>query len=304
MIAGDQGNMGAELHLDDGRFLVHSSDFVSLAYVFRGAGRKPYLATLVGPSGRNMLEAPAADHAHHLGIWWGHGDVNGIDFYLELPRPDLPAGRIEHVDFANIVNDPPQFGFTERLRWQAPDDSTVIEETRILHADFVRDDSYAVDLDSTYTATCPIVFGDTKESVLPGIRLAERLTVNGGGTMTNSHGQLNEAGTMGQPAAWIDCTTERKGLWWNETSEGIACFDHPDNPHHEPTWFAAITACSLRSKGITFSTAEPWRPAKPSAPGTAFSSMPVPPRPQTSPATTANTARRAPTANITRRLGS
>ncbi|MGO9875570.1 MAG: PmoA family protein [Acidimicrobiia bacterium] len=238
MIAGDQGNMGAELHVDDRRFLVHSSDFVSLAYVFCGAGRKPYLSMLVGPSGRNMLEAPAADHAHHLGIWWGHGDVNGIDFYLELPRPDLPAGRIEHVEFANIVNDPPQFGFTERLRWQAPDGNTVIEETRILHADFIRDDSYTVDLDSTYTATCPIVFGDTKESVLPGIRLAERLTVNGGGTMTNSHRQVNEAETMGQPAAWIDCTTERKGLWWGETIEGIACFDHPDNPHHEPTWFA------------------------------------------------------------------
>jgi hypothetical protein len=238
MIAADQGNIGAELHLDDARFVVHSSDFVSLAYVFRGPGRKPYLLTLVGPSGRNMLEAPAADHAHHLGIWWGHGDVNGIDFYLELPRPDLPAGRIEHVDFTTIVDDPPRFGFTERLRWQAPDDDTVIEETRILHANFAGVDHYTVDLDSTYTAACPIVFGDTKESVLPGIRLAERLTVNGGGTMTNSHGQVNEAATMGQPAAWIDCSTSRPGVWWGEAAEGIACFDHPDNPHHEPIWFA------------------------------------------------------------------
>ena len=86
MIAGNQGNMGADLHVDEGRFLVHSTDFVSLAYEFRGSGRKPFIRTLVGPSGRNMLDAPAADHAHHLGIWWGHGDVNGIDFYLELPR--------------------------------------------------------------------------------------------------------------------------------------------------------------------------------------------------------------------------
>jgi hypothetical protein len=238
MIAGDQGNMGAELHVDDARFIVHSTDFVSLAYVFRGPGRKPYLPTLVGPSGRNMLEAPAADHAHHLGIWWGHGDVNGIDFYLELPRADLAAGRIEHVEFTEIVDDAPRFGFTERLRWQAPDRNTVIEETRTLYADFTGEAQYTVDLDSTYTAAGPIVFGDTKESVLSGIRLAERLTVNGGGTMTNSHGQVNEAAAMGQPAAWIDCTTARKGLWWNELTEGIACFDHPGNPHHEPVWFA------------------------------------------------------------------
>ena len=84
MIAGNQGNMGADLYVDDNRFLVHSTDFVSLAYEFRGSGRKPFVRTLVGPSGRNMLDAPAADHAHHLGIWWGHGDVNGIDFYLEM----------------------------------------------------------------------------------------------------------------------------------------------------------------------------------------------------------------------------
>ena len=31
VIAGNQGNMGADLHVDDGRFLVHSTDFVSLA---------------------------------------------------------------------------------------------------------------------------------------------------------------------------------------------------------------------------------------------------------------------------------
>ena len=54
MIAGNQGNMGADLHVDDGRFLVHSTDFVSLAYEFRGSGRKPFIRTLVGPSGRSF----------------------------------------------------------------------------------------------------------------------------------------------------------------------------------------------------------------------------------------------------------
>jgi hypothetical protein len=238
VIAGNQGNMGAELYVDDGRFLVHSTDFVSLAYEFGGAGRKPYIRTLVGPSGRNMLEAPAADHAHHLGIWWGHGDVNGIDFYLELPRDDLPAGRIAHVEFSEIVDASPRFGFTEQLQWIGPDGDVVIEEQRSLLADFNHDLHYTVDLESTYTAQRALVFGDTKESVMPGIRPAERLTVNGGATMVNSHGGVSEAECMGQPAAWLDVSTARTGLFWKDLTEGIACFDHPGNLHHETTWFA------------------------------------------------------------------
>ena len=237
MIAGNQGNMGAELYVDVGRFLVHSTDFVTLGYEFNGSGRKPFIRTLVGPSGRNMLEAPAADHAHHLGIWWGHGDVNGVDFYLEVPRDDLPAGRIDHVEFTEIVDDAPRFGFTEQLRWNE-NDEVYIEEQRSLLADFTHDLHYTLDLESTYTAKRDLVFGDTKESVLPGIRPAERLTVNGGATMVNSHGGVGEADCMGKPAAWLDVATERKGLWWKELTEGIACFDHPGNPHHETIWFA------------------------------------------------------------------
>jgi hypothetical protein len=239
LIARDQGNRRPELHLDEHRFLVHSTDLVSLAYEFGGAGRKPYIRTLVGPSGRNMLEAPAADHAHHLGIWWGHGDVNGVDFYLELPREELPAGLIEHVKFDEIVDDAPRFGFTERLHWRVPGEGVFIEEQRALLADFTTDDHYTVDLESSYFATRELGFGATKESVLPGIRPAERLTVQGGGaTMVNSHGGVGEAGCMGKPAAWLDVSAARTGVYWKEVVEGIACFDHPGNPHHEPTWFA------------------------------------------------------------------
>lgn len=238
MIAENQGNMGADLLVDETRFLVHHVDFVSLGYYFRGAANKPFLATLVGPSGRNMVDAQPADHAHHRGIWWGHGDVDGVDYYLEVPKADHPAGTIEHVEFDEIVDDRPRFGFVERLEWRDHEQVTVIEERRSLLANFADDDHYTVDLDSSYTATRGLEFGDTKESVMPGIRLAERLTVNGGATMRNSRGQFGEPEVMGQPAEWIDCSVHRSGLWWNEVTEGIACFDHPANEHHPTVWFA------------------------------------------------------------------
>lgn len=242
MIAFEQGNTDPEVLVDDHRFVVRGSDyavdFVSLAYHTRASQRRPYLATLVGPSGRNVLECPPADHAHHLGIWWGHGDVNGVDFYLELERDDMAHGRIEHVAFDEIVDDAPWFGFDESLEWRDPDGEVLLTERRILLAHFADDHWYTIDLDSTYTAATDLTFGDTKESVLPGIRPAEALVPWGGGTMTNARGGVGEQACMGEAAEWLDCSGHRRGLWHREYDEGIAIFDHPANPGHPAVWFA------------------------------------------------------------------
>ena len=242
MIAADQGNHDPELLVDDHRFVVRgtddATDFVTFAYRYRSAARRPYVSTLVGPSGRNLLECPPADHAHHLGIWWGHGDVNGVDFYLEHLREDMAHGRIEHVAFDEMVDDAPWFGFDESLEWCGPDGEVMMTERRIVLLHLADDHWYTLDLDSTYTASVDLTFGDTKESVLPGVRVAEPLVTYGGGTMTNSEGGVGEGECMGKPARWVDRSGARRGLWHKEYVEGIALFDHPDNPYHPATWFA------------------------------------------------------------------
>jgi hypothetical protein len=242
MIAEEQGNTDPELLVDDHRFVVrgveHAVDFVTFAYHFRPDARRPYVSTLVGPSGRNVLECPPADHAHHLGLWWGHGDVNGIDFYLEHERDDMGHGRVEHVAFDEIVDDAPWFGFDESLEWCGPDGDVMIAERRIALLHLADDAWYTLDLDSTYTATVDLAFGDTKESVLPGLRCAEPFLTYGGGTMTSSEGGTGENECMGKRARWIDRTGHRRGLWHKEYVEGVALFDHPENPFHPATWFA------------------------------------------------------------------
>ncbi len=241
MIASDQANTGPEILVDDHRFMLRGTDFapdcVTLAYHFRGAARRPYVSTLVGPSGRNMLECAPADHAHHLGLWWGHGDVNGVDFYLELERDDMEHGRVEHVAFDEIVDDDPWFGFDESLEWRDPDGVALIAERRILLAHYADDRWYTVDLDNTYTACADLKFGDTKEAVMPGIRVAEALTTNGGGAMVSSGGGTGEPECFGKQAGWIDRCGNRRGVWHKEYAEGIAVFDHPSN-QHPATWFA------------------------------------------------------------------
>ena len=227
-----------ELTVDDQRFLVHSGNGICLLYLPRSFAGKPIVTTLRGPSGRNMLEESPPDHVHHHGIWWGHGDVDGVDFYLEVQHDGMRRGRIEHLAFDEVVDADPTFGFTESLAWVSPEGETLITETRRLTATF--DDFVpTVDLDSSYTATRDLRLGDTLESVLPGLRLAEALTEWRGGTLVGSHGGRHEAEVMGVPAEWVDYHGERVGAYGIGTVvEGIAVMSHPSNPDHPPKFFA------------------------------------------------------------------
>jgi hypothetical protein len=233
------------LTVDDHRFVVHGEYyFVLLRYVTGGGHGRPYLATLCGPAGRNMVEDAPVDHLHHHGVWWGHGDINGVDCYLELPGGDGPVerGRVLHIEWAAIVDesnaDPPRFGFDERVSWLDHDDEPLLEERRSLRVCFSGRDHYTVDLDSRYTGARDLVFGPTKESVLPGIRIAEALTPLAGGTITSSTGAVGEEATMGKPARWIDVSGPRRVAYLGgDAIEGIACFDHPANPGHPQRFF-------------------------------------------------------------------
>ncbi len=229
---------GLSLVLDDRRFVVQQDNAIAMLYAFRGYANKPYIANLMGPSGRNVLEDSPGDHVHHHGVWWGHGDVNGVDFYLEVPAPGRRLGRIEHVDFTEVTDDNPRWGFVEDLSWRDDEGTELIRETRAVELHFRGESHYTVDLESTYVAQDDLAFGTTKESVLPGIRMAEALTGVYTGHIRSSHGGKGERGTMSVPAQWIDYYGDRKenyGL--GEVVEGIAVFDHPSNPGHPNPFF-------------------------------------------------------------------
>lgn len=231
-----------ELHVDEHRWCVRGTgplrDFTYLSYHHRPSARRPYLGVLTGPSGRNVLEVTPADHAHHLGVWWSHGDVNGVDFYLELEHEDRAHGRIEHVAFEEMVDDDPWFGFDEQLEWRDPDGNVLLRELRILLAHFAHDEWTTVDLDTTCTAEVDVRFGDTYESMLPGIRVAEALAGFGGGALTMSTGAVGEREAMGAAADWLDCSGERRSFLGVPVSEGLAVMAHPENPDWPPRWWA------------------------------------------------------------------
>jgi hypothetical protein len=224
---------GLELVVDEQRFLLHADNHIAFLYALRGYTNKPYIAVLRGPSGRNVLEDSPADHVHHHGVWWGHGDVNGVDFYLEAPAPGRRLGRIEHVSFDDITDEPRHYGFVQQLVWIDDESEPMIDERRAVDIHFRDEEHYTVDLDSTYTARRSLAFGTTKESVLPGIRMAEQLTAVCGGHIRTSGGGKGESRNFGQPREWFDYWGERKAIYGlADVVEGVAVFDHPSNPNH------------------------------------------------------------------------
>jgi hypothetical protein len=224
---------GLSLVVDDRRFLVQRDNHIAFLYAYRGYTNKPYIVVLRGPSGRNVLEDSPGDHVHHHGVWWGHGDVNGVDFYLEVPAPGRCLGRIEHDEFIETTDDVPRFGFVEELRWVDDGDQVLLDEERSVFVNFRDQTFYTVDLRSTYTARRDLTFGTTKESVLPGIRMAEALTGVCGGHIRSSTGAHGESRIFGQPAEWFDYWGERKAVYGlADVVEGVAVFDHPSNPNH------------------------------------------------------------------------
>ena len=208
-------------------------------YNFRDVSR-PFLYPVLGPEGQHLtrrwpMEDPGGeerDHPHHKGIWWAHGDANGVDFWSE----GKDAGRTVHQSFAELKSGRDEGVIKSRNRWIARDGKVVASDERTLR--FYPPDGPRrwVDFSITIFASHgELTLGDTKEGTM-AIRLPESMRlkqpkgVPGAGHIKNSEGVQDDA-TWGKRAAWVDYTGPVAGQTW-----GVALFDRPGNPRY-PTWW-------------------------------------------------------------------
>ncbi len=139
------------------------------------SGTKPILWPIIGPTGKPMTRdfpmsdqtGEATDHPHHRSMWFSHGDVNGINFWLEQGE----VGTIKHVEFTKIAG-----GKTAVIStgndWLSPNGKKVCEDRRTLHFD-TDGNARWIDFDIDIKASeGPLRFGDTKEGTF-GVRVAE-----------------------------------------------------------------------------------------------------------------------------------
>jgi len=198
------------------------------------SGGKPIVWPIIGPTGKPLTRAypmgegadESHDHPHHRSLWFTHGKVSGVDFWLEGDD----KGQIKHREFVKVQGGESATIITHD-DWLGPDGKKVCEDERKLV--FGGDsDARFIDVEITVAASeGPVTFGETKEGSF-GVRTATTMRPDKGkgGQIVNSEGQTDKA-AWGQQAAWVDYHGPVDG-----ERVGIAIFNHPGSFRFPTHW--------------------------------------------------------------------
>jgi hypothetical protein len=167
-------------------------------------------------------------HRHHRSVWIGHADVNGYDFWAEDNQNRIVFEKL--VDFGSAED---AASFTVVHVWQAGDGVHVLRDTRKWTLRKLERGGYYLDLALTFEPVeKTVTFGATPFGLL-GVRVAPTMTVAvGGGRILNAQGKVNESEVHWQVTEWVDFS----GKVASDTVNGIALFNHPENPGHPPAF--------------------------------------------------------------------
>lgn len=191
-----------------------------LAAVQQGKFR-PYIHPVMTPGGHAVTEIAPADHLHHLGIWFAHEDIDGVNFWAPESRWTVPCPRML-VTSTDVEIGEHGVTFRQEVDWLDGDESRCIQDSRVIVI-AERPDHTMVDVTVTVRAgEEPIRMGQTKEAGL-AVRVADQIDVLDGGRIINADGQVNEAETFDQVSAWVDYS----GPISRSATAGIAIFPHP-----------------------------------------------------------------------------
>jgi len=197
---------------------------------------RPFFFPVIGPTGENVTrswpvtegdENEQKDHPHHRGLWYTHGDVNGLDFWSEGKGP-----KIVHQKFTKLESGRESGTIESENRWVDKDGKLVCSDRR-RHVFRQCGDVRMLDFEIVLIASHGrLVLGDTKEGSM-AIRVRETMRVTGPiakGHILNSEG-VKDGDAWGRRAKWC--------VYYGPVKNqpvSIAVFDHPSNPRH-PTWW-------------------------------------------------------------------
>jgi hypothetical protein len=216
---------------------VAGQEFAQLLY----AGcPKPVIHGIRGPGGLEMTRQwpikPAADgeeqdHPHHQGLWFTHGDVNGIDFWAITDK----SGYIEVQGTPSLEEKDGTTTVTSKEVWKDHGGKPVCtSQTTIVCGADGADDRYIDYSITLHASEGDVVLGDTKEGTM-AIRTRPELNLKGKvakGQAQNSEGESGKD-IWGKKARWVDYYAPVDGK-----TVGVALFDHPSNLRHPTFWHA------------------------------------------------------------------
>ncbi|MBI4476746.1 MAG: PmoA family protein [Acidobacteria bacterium] len=214
---------------------------------------RPYLHPLRSASGKivnrsfpaGQLPGETTDHPHHAGLFYGHGDVNGYNYWAIQNVPTAPSkasgtmGRIVLKEVVSVRSGKASGSVDAILTWLTPDGNPLLTETRKMtfHA---HPELRIIDFDFDFAAIDKVVFRDTKEGTF-AMRMAtvleepppkEKATgPSRTGKLVSAQGGEGEPNVWGKRSEWVDYSGQLDG-----EKVGVVMMDHPGNPRHPTYW--------------------------------------------------------------------
>jgi hypothetical protein len=226
-----------EIHQEQDKLRIDVNGRHFTDYIFQGYSR-PILFPILGPGGAKMTrnyplaegENEDHDHIHHKSFWWGHGDMNGVDFWAES-KDAKNAGKVVQEEFVKVASGTTGIIGTKN-KYLDKDGKVICTDERTLKI-YSGEPGQTFDFEITlHASNGDLTFGDTKEGTM-AMRLAETMRLKGKvghGHIVNSEGVRDDA-TWGKHAKWVDYYGPVDGK-----TVGVAIFDHPSNLRHPTTW--------------------------------------------------------------------
>jgi hypothetical protein len=172
-------------------------------------------------------EGETHDHPWHRGIWYGHGDINGENFWREQKEkgtarltlseaPGISANTLD-VKLAMMTAANVRMGtIGERYSFSRDGNNFLIDTTITVAADGGE----------------PLRFGDTDDGGF-GFRLSDDFREDRGVEMENSEGLKGSDQMWGKPARWVKYTATINGK-----RAGVVMLDHSSNVRYPTRWHA------------------------------------------------------------------
>jgi hypothetical protein len=168
------------------------------------------------------------DHPHQRGIWFGHENVNGSDFWNSYTAKN--RGKITLIKVGELQSGKATGSVAAKFQWTGNDGTPVLTESRVMTF-YDQPNLRTIDFDITLTAIDKVKFGDAKDGTF-GMRLRPVLQEDKGtGHIVNAEGSQGEKAVWGKPSNWCDYSGEING-----EKVGVAILDHPANPGHPVRW--------------------------------------------------------------------
>ena len=159
---------------------------------------RPCVHPLYTPAGYPVTEMGAHNFPHHKGVWIGHAQVNGVNFFHDL----VDAGWIVPVRIASDA-DAASARIELDLEWRDRRGTVVATETRT-HVVRRAGAAHLLDMVSTLHASHGALELEVDNHAWAGCRLIDALDQDDGGRMRDSEGRQGADAVNGQPVRWVD----------------------------------------------------------------------------------------------------